>query len=183
MPAWEPDLAGGGLPRGSPATASANATHAAWLGLREGQQGWEETVTPDHLPDTKAMCSCPPCRQKCFSYAGVVMGPRPWPLPHGAWGPLSGQFLGKLWSTAVNVTVGRGAVTSNGVALCWHPVAHVTCHVVLVFQCSLVSLGTEIAHLGLRCLSSCHSIPQTMSVFSTHAADWLLQVGVHHTGL
>lgn len=73
MPAWEPDLAGEGLPRASPATASPNATHAAWLGLKEGQQGWEEMLTPDHLPGTKEMNSCPPCRQKCFSCAEVVM--------------------------------------------------------------------------------------------------------------
>lgn len=102
------------------------------------------------------------------------MCPRPWPLPHGTWGPLSGQMLRKLWGTAISVTLGMGTVISSGVALCWHPVAHVTCHGVPVFQCSLVSLGTEIAQLGLKCLSSCHSIPQTMSVSSVHAADWLL---------
>lgn len=85
VPAWEPDLAGGGLPRGSSAAASSNATHRAWLGLKQGQQGWEEVLTPDHLPDTKEMCSCPPCRQKCFSYAEAVMalGPGPFPMVPG----------------------------------------------------------------------------------------------------
>lgn len=39
VPAREPDLAGGGLPRGSSAAASSNATHRAWLGLKQGQQG------------------------------------------------------------------------------------------------------------------------------------------------
>lgn len=91
-----------------------------------------------------------------------------------AWGPLSGQLLRKLWGSAVTVTLGMGTVTSNGVALPWHPVAHVTLHGVPVFHGSLVSLGTEIAQLGLKCLNSCHSIPQTMSAFSAHAADWLL---------
>lgn len=86
MPAWDPDLVGGGLPRGSPAAASANATYAAWRGLMEGQHDWEEILNPDHPPDTKEMCSCPPCRKKCFSYAevaGVEMCPRHCPIPHG----------------------------------------------------------------------------------------------------
>lgn len=123
VPAWEPDLAGGGLPRGSPAAGSANATHAAWPGLMEGQHGWEEILNPDHPPDTKGMCSCPPCRERCFSYAevaGVEMCPRRCPLLHGvhAWGPLSGQLLRKLWGTAVGVTLGMGTATPHRVGLC-----------------------------------------------------------------
>lgn len=85
-----------------------------------------------------------------------------------------GQLLSKLWGTAISVTIGMGTVTSNGVALRWRPVAHAACHDVPMFQGSLVSLGTEIAQLGLRCLSSCHSIPQTTPVFRAHAAEWLL---------
>lgn len=56
LPAWEPDLAGGGLPRGSLAAASANATHAAWPGLMEGQHGWEEILNPDR-PLTPRRCA------------------------------------------------------------------------------------------------------------------------------
>lgn len=174
VPAWEPDLAGGGLPRGSPAAASANATHAAWLGLMEGQHGWEEILNPGHPPNTK-MCSCSPCRQRCFSYAevtGVGMFPRHCPLPHGvcAWGALSGQLVRQLRGTAVGVTLAVGTATPHPVGLCWHPVARVPCHAVPGFQGSLVSLSTGRAQPGLKSLSSCHSMPRIVSVCSPHTA-------------
>lgn len=78
------------------------------------------------------------------------------PFPHGSWGLLSGQLLRKLWGTAVSVTPGMSTVTSSGVALCWHPVAHVPLCGVPVFQGSLVSLGTEIAQPVSALVTPCH---------------------------
>lgn len=156
MPAWEPDLAGGGLPRGSPATASPNATHTAWLGLREGQHGWEEILTPDHLPDTKEMCSCPPCRQKCFSYAQVAMCSRPWPLPPWCLGtpfrPIAEKAVGHSsqchpWHEHSDIQWSCSVLASCGpCTLCGVP----------VFQGSLVSLGTEIAQPVSALVTPCH---------------------------
>lgn len=117
VPAWEPALAGGELPRGPPAAASANATHAAWPGLMEGQHGWEEILNPA-----------------------------------GQWYP---------WHGHSNTPLSWPVLSS---------VAWVPCYGVPVFRGSLVSLGTERAQPGLECFSSCHSMPQTVSVYSAHAA-------------
>lgn len=121
VPAWEPDLAGGGLPRASPHAPSANGTHAAWPGLMKGQHGWEEILN-------------------------LAVGHSGW------WHPWHGHSnTPSSWPLLASV-------------------ARVPCRGVPVFLGSLVSLGTERAQPGLKCLSSCHSMPQTVSVYSAHAA-------------
>lgn len=71
-----------------------------------------------------------------------ALAPSPWCL-----GTLSGHLLRKLWGTAVSATL--GTVTSNGTALWWHPVAHVTCYGVPEFQVpwaqKLLSLASNVS--------------------------------------
>lgn len=172
----EPDLAGGRLSRGSLVAPSANATHAAWMVLMEGQHGWDEI--PDHAPSTKELCSSPPRGQKRLSYAeaaGVEMCPGLHPGLHSvyAWSPLSRQLLRKLWGTVLGVTLGMSTATGHQAGLWWHLMAHVPCHGFPVFQ----GLPWHIRSPGWTQMShSCHSVPQTVSVYSTHPG-WLSSVG------